>query len=283
MPPKSQAPKSQAPRSQAPSDKAEASGADPQTSPNVPWVSLVIPALNEEENIAPLVTEIAAAMDGKHDYEILFIDDGSDDGTAAVIEGLMTDAQAPAAGRIRLVKHGQRAGKSAGLLTAARAARGTLLVTMDADLQNDPLDVPEMLKAFEAGGGLGTVGVVAGQRRRRRDTVLKRLSSRTANRIRRALLKDRTKDTGCGLKLVPRDIFLELPHFEGMHRFIPALAARLGYSIELQSVNDRERVAGVSKYGFWNRLWVGIGDMLTVWWLIRRYRKPGQSVEVTTK
>ncbi|MEQ8654012.1 MAG: glycosyltransferase family 2 protein [Kiloniellales bacterium] len=261
----------------SPTDNAAEAGA----TANPPWVSLVIPALNEEENIAPLVAEIAAAMDGKLDYEILFVDDGSDDKTAAVIEGLMADSTAPAAGRIRLVKHERRAGKSAGLLTSARAARGTLLVTMDADLQNDPLDVPEMVKTFEAGGGLGKVGVVAGQRRRRRDTLLKRFSSRTANRVRRALLKDRTRDTGCGLKLVPRDIFLELPHFEGMHRFIPALVARLGYSIELQSVNDRERVAGVSKYGFWNRLWVGIGDMLTVWWLIRRYSKPGNSVEVT--
>ncbi len=263
------------------SPTADSAPAQPTRKP--PWISLVIPALNEEENIKPLVGEIAAALDGVHDYEILFVDDGSDDGTAAVIEGLMADPATPAAGRIRLLKHAKRAGKSAGLLTSARAARGTLLVTMDADLQNDPLDVPEMVKAFEAGGGLGKVGVVAGQRRRRRDTLLKRLSSRTANRVRRALLKDRTHDTGCGLKLVPREIFLELPHFEGMHRFIPALAARLGYSIELQSVNDRERLAGLSKYGFWNRLWVGIGDMLTVWWLIRRYSKPGEVAEITGK
>ncbi|MEO1193948.1 MAG: glycosyltransferase [Pseudomonadota bacterium] len=248
--------------------------------PEQPWISLVIPALNEAENIAPLVQEIAAALDSGPSYEIVFVDDGSDDATAAEIETLMADSEAPAAGRVRLLRHQRRAGKSAALLTAAEAARGTLLVTMDADRQNDPLDVPALLAAFEAGGGLGTVGVVAGQRRKRRDTVVKRLSSRTANAVRKSMLRDKTRDTGCGLKLIPRAVFLKLPQFEGMHRFLPALAARLGYTIALQEVNDRLRTAGISKYGFWNRLWVGIGDMLATWWLIRRHRLPGEVTEV---
>jgi len=238
-------------------------------------------AYNEEANIAPLVEEIAAVLDGGFDYEVVFVDDGSDDRTAAVIEGLIRDPQAPAAGRLRLLRHRQRCGKSTGVMTCARAARGALLVLMDADRQNDPADIPAMVARFESEGGLGKVGVVDGQRRKRRDSLVKRISSRTANRIRRALLKDKTRDTGCGLKLVPRQIYVQLPFFEGMHRYIPALVGRMGYDIALQAVNDRPRIAGVSKYGFWDRLWVGIGDMLMVWWLIRRYRNPGKSVEVT--
>ncbi|GAB5471808.1 MAG: glycosyltransferase family 2 protein [Rhodospirillales bacterium] len=248
--------------------------------PDQPRISLVIPALNEAENIAPLVGEIAAALEAGPSYEIVFVDDGSDDGTAEAVKALMDNPNTAAAGRVRLLRHGRRAGKSAGLLTAAEAARGTLLVTMDADRQNDPSDVPALVAAFDASGGLGKVGVVAGQRRRRRDTLLKRVSSRTANAVRKSLLKDETRDTGCGLKLIPRDVFLRLPQFEGMHRFLPALAARLGYSIALVTVNDRLRVAGISKYGLWNRLWVGIGDMLATWWLIRRHRLPGEVQEI---
>ncbi len=248
-----------------------------------PLISLVIPAMNEEENIEPLVREIAAALDGKFAYEVVFVDDASTDGTAGVIERLMADPAAPAAGRLRLIQHAKRIGKSGGLITAATRARGDLLVMMDGDRQNDPSDVPALMASFDAAGGLGKVGVVDGQRRKRRDTVIKRLSSRTANAVRRRLLRDKTKDTGCGLKLLPREVFLSLPRFDGMHRFIPALVGRLDLEIVLQPVNDRPRVAGVSKYGFWNRLWVGIGDMLTVWWLIRRNRNPGGVVEINSK
>lgn len=246
-----------------------------------PWISLAISALNEEENVGPLVSEIAAALDGRYDYEIVIVDDGSTDGTAAVLEGMMRDPNAPAAGRLRLVQHERKTGKTTGTVSAARAARGTLLVLLDADLQNDPADIPQMLETFEKAGGLGKVGLVEGQRKRRRDTLMKRFSSRTANYIRRKLLKDKTRDTGCGLKVVPREIFMKLPYFEGMHRYIAALIAGMGYEIVLQPVNDRPRVAGVSKYGFWNRLWVGIGDMLMVWWMIRRFRNPGRIGEVT--
>ncbi len=245
-----------------------------------PWISVVMAALNEEENLGPLVGEIAAALDGRIDYEIVITDDASTDGSVALLEGMMKDPDAPAAGRLRVMRHQKTSGKSAGVMTAAKAARGTLLVLMDADRQNDPQDIPQMIAAFEAGGGLGVVGAVDGQRKRRRDTVVKRLSSRSANAIRRSLLNDKTRDTGCGLKLVPRSIYVELPFFEGMHRYIPALVGRMGYGIALQPVNDRPRVAGVSKYGFWNRLWVGIGDLLMVWWLIRRYRNPGEISEV---
>ncbi len=248
-----------------------------------PYISVTVTALNEEDNVRPQIAEIAAALDGLYDYEIVWVDDGSTDRSAQVVEELMCDPDGPAKDRLRLIKHTKSAGKSRGLMTCAKAAEGILLVHIDADLQNDAQDIPEMIKAFEAAGGIGKVGTVAGQRRRRRDTLLKRFSSRTANRVRRALLKDRTRDTGCGLKLIPRHLFIELPYFEGMHRYIPALIARTGQSIELVTVNDRPRVAGASKYGFWDRLWVGIGDMLMVWWMIRRYRKTGEVVEVDAK
>jgi len=256
-----------------------------QTAPSPPQpgavgVSLVIPMHDEEANVRPLVEEIGTVLSNDLDYEIVLIDDASQDGTIAAIQALMRDPELPVARRVRLLKHQSRTGKSGAIFTGAGAARGTLLVLMDGDLQNDPRDIAAMLQTFEARGGLGKVGLVQGQRRRRRDTWLKRLSSRTANHVRRALLRDKTVDTGCGLKLLPREVMVSLPRFDGMHRFTPALVGRTGLSIELVPVNDRPRVAGVSKYGLWNRLWVGIGDLLTVWWLIRRFRRPGEIVEL---
>ncbi|HKY95994.1 MAG TPA: glycosyltransferase family 2 protein [Kiloniellales bacterium] len=238
-------------------------------------VTLVIPALNERENIAPLVAEIAAALDGKVDFEVLFVDDGSNDGTAEEIQRVMLQER-----RVRAIKHDRRCGKSAALLSGVRAARAPLIATLDADRQNDPADLPAILAAYRA-APTGTIGCVAGQRIRRRDTWLKRLSSRTANKVRRSLLRDDTRDSGCGFKLVPREVFLAMPQFEGMHRFLPALAKRQGLAIRLVDVQDRPRAAGSTKYGLWNRLWVGIGDMLAVWWLIRRYRRPQSVTEIS--
>jgi glycosyltransferase involved in cell wall biosynthesis len=245
------------------------------TSSSAAAVSLVIPALNERENIAPLVGEIVAALDGKFAFEVLFVDDGSTDGTLEEIQRVMR--QEP---RVRAVKHDRRCGKSAALLTGVRAARAPLIATLDADRQNDPADLPAMLAAY-GDAPAGTVGCVAGQRIKRRDTWLKRLSSRTANKVRRSLLHDDTRDTGCGFKLFARDVFLAMPQFEGMHRFLPALAKRQGLAIRLVDVQDRPRAAGTTKYGLWNRLWVGIGDMLAVWWMIRRYRQPKSVTELS--
>lgn len=240
-----------------------------------PEVSLVIPTLNERENLAPLVEEIADAMHGVARYEIVFVDDGSTDGSAEALQRLMA-----AEPRIRCVRHDRRCGKSAALLTGVTAARAPVVATLDADRQNDPHDLPAMLAAYRGAPAGVTVGCVAGQRVRRRDTLLKRLSSRTANAVRRRLLRDGTRDTGCGFKLFPRATFLAMPQFEGMHRFLPALAKRLGQEVRLVDVQDRPRAAGTTKYGLWNRLWVGIGDMLAVWWMIRRYRQPGSVEEI---
>jgi glycosyltransferase involved in cell wall biosynthesis len=244
------------------------------TAPAAPEITLVIPALNERDNIAPLVAEIVSALDGKLAFEVVFVDDGSTDGTPEEIARVMREEP-----RVRALAHDRRCGKSAALLTGVRAARAPLVATLDADRQNDPADLPAMLAAYRDAPA-GTVGCVAGQRVKRRDTLLKRFSSRIANRVRRGFLKDDTRDTGCGLKLFPRDAFLAMPHFEGMHRFLPALAKRQGLAIRLVGVQDRPRAAGTTKYGLWNRLWVGIGDMLAVWWLIRRHRRPQKTTEI---
>ncbi len=240
-----------------------------------PDISLVIPTLNERENLARLVEEIVNAMVGVASFEAIFVDDGSTDGSAEELSRLMA-----AEPRIRCLRHDRRCGKSAALLTGVTAARAPLIATLDADRQNDPADLPAMLAAYRNAPAGAIVGCVAGQRVRRRDTLLKRLSSRTANAVRRRLLRDGTRDTGCGFKLFPRATFLAMPQFEGMHRFLPALARRQGQEVRLVEVQDRPRAAGVTKYGLWNRLWVGIGDMLAVWWLIRRHRRPAAVEEI---
>jgi len=246
-------------------------------SAGAPDLSLVVPALNERENVQPLVDEIVAALDGKATFEVLFVDDGSTDGTLEAIGEAMRREP-----RVRALRHDRRCGKSAALLTGVSAARAALVATLDADRQNDPADLPAMLAVWRA-APQGTVGCVAGQRRRRRDSGLKRLSSRIANFVRRGLLHDDTRDTGCGLKLFPREAFLAMPQFEGMHRFLPALAKRQGLAVRLVDVRDRPRAAGATKYGLWNRLWVGIGDLLAVWWLIRRYRHPGKVSDIAPR
>jgi len=246
--------------------------------PPLPSLSIVVPALNERETLARLVARVQAVFEGECDYELLLVDDGSDDGSAEEIARLR--AEAP---RLRAFSHVERAGKTPALLTGVLRAQHPLIATMDADLQNDAADVLSMLKAWHSASQSGNPGLVAGQRRKRQDNIVKKISSRTANHVRKILLHDETRDTGCGLKLMPRDVFLRLPYFTGMHRFFPALVRRLGYEIVLIDVDDFPRAAGVSKYGFWNRLWVGIGDMLAVWWLIRRGRMPGAVQEITER
>jgi dolichol-phosphate mannosyltransferase len=235
-----------------------------------PSLSVVVPAMNERENLAPLVAEIVAALRGVVDFEILCVDDGSDDGTDAELRRLMLGEP-----RLRALRHARRAGQSAAILSGTRAARAPLVATLDADLQNDPADLPRLHAAWRDDPDRASVGLVAGQRLQRRDSLGKRLSSRIANRIRRALLRDATRDTGCGLKLFPRELLLTLPAFAGLHRFLPALVKGAGRRVLLVEVGHRPRAAGRTKYGLWNRLWVGIGDLLMVWWLLRRRREPG--------
>jgi dolichol-phosphate mannosyltransferase len=231
-------------------------------------LSVVIPARNEAPNAAPLIAEIRRALDGRVDYEIVYVDDGSGDTTAAEIKRLA--AQFP---RLRLLRHKAACGQSMAILTGVRAARAGWIATLDADGQNDPADIPALWEIARSAPTSPAL-MVAGERRKRRDTWSKRASSRAANAIRRSLLGDGTPDTGCGLKLFRRDFFLELPRFDHMHRFLPALTIRGGGKVVSVPVNHRPRERGRSNYGVFDRLWVGIVDLLGVMWLMRRAKNP---------
>lgn len=235
-----------------------------------PAVSVVVPVRNEAGNVAPLVAEIAAALEGRWPFEVVYVNDGSTDGTEAALKGLM--AQYP---WLRRVRHAQSCGQSAAVRSGVRAARAPVVVTLDGDGQNDPAFLPDMLRALEAEPPVAgpPVGLVAGQRVGRKASGFKKLQSRIANAVRGAVLRDGTRDTGCGLKAFRRDVFLALPYFDGLHRFLPALVKREGYAIGYVDVVDRPRAHGTSNYGMWDRLWVGILDLAGVWWLIRRRKK----------
>ena len=232
-------------------------------------VTVVIPALNEADNIRPLVGEILAALGDDPCLEILYVDDGSDDASPAIFAELAREL----APRFRCVRHLHRCGQSTGVWTGVRHARNPWVATIDADLQNDPANIPVMLdKLLEMKNP--QMSLVAGWRQKRRDTWLKRISSRIANRVRSAFLKDATPDTGCGLKVFSRELFLRLPYFDHMHRYLPALVLRAGGEVVSVPVHHRHRTQGVSKYGFHNRLWVGIVDLFGVAWLQRRAKVP---------
>jgi dolichol-phosphate mannosyltransferase len=237
-----------------------------------PAVAVVVPVRNEAGNVAPLVEEIATAL-GTTPFEIVYVNDGSTDATEAELIALM--ATRP---WLRQVKHATSCGQSAAVRTGVSRARAPVVVTLDGDGQNNPSFIPALLEALEAGSP--RVGLVAGQRVGRKDTGFKKFQSRIANGVRSTVLRDGTRDTGCGLKAFRRDLFLSLPYFDGLHRFLPALIRREGYEIGYVDVVDRPRRAGVSNYGMWDRLWVGILDLAGVWWLIRRKRRVPEVSEV---
>jgi dolichol-phosphate mannosyltransferase len=239
----------------------------------VPVVSIVVPVRNEAANIAPLVTEILAALAGRWAFEILYVDDGSSDATAQRISDLRKTCP-----QLRQVGHATSCGQSAAVRTGVRFARGAIVATLDGDGQNNPAFLPDLIATVERGGD--RIGLAAGQRVGRKDTGFKRLQSRVANRVRNAILHDGTRDTGCGLKAFRREVFLSLPYFDGLHRFLPALVRREGYGIAYVDVVDRPRLHGVSNYGLWDRLWVGILDLAGVWWLIRRRKRVPRVSEV---
>ena len=239
-----------------------------------PAVSVVVPVRNEAENVGPLANEIAAALTDRWSFEVIFVNDGSTDDTALAL-GRLT-AERP---WVRQINHAMSCGQSAAVRTGVAAARATLVATLDGDGQNDPSFIPALVRALETGGA--KIGLVAGQRVGRRDSGFKRLQSRIANAVRGAILRDGTRDTGCGLKAFRRDTFLALPYFDALHRFLPALVRRDGYEIAYVEVIDRPRRHGRSNYGFWDRLWVGILDLAGVWWLIRRRKRVPRIAEVT--
>ena len=228
-------------------------------------VSIVVPVRNEQDNVAPLIAEITAALDGRWPYEIIYVNDGSTDATPARLAELMQTRA-----NLRRIDHAASSGQSAAVRTGVRNARGAIVATLDGDGQNNPAFLPKLISAIQDGGG--RVGLAAGQRVGRKDTCFKKAQSKIANAVRNAILKDGTRDTGCGLKAFRRDVFLSMPYFDGLHRFLPALVRREGFDIAYVDVTDRPRHSGVSNYGFFDRLWIGIMDLAGVWWLIRRKR-----------
>jgi dolichol-phosphate mannosyltransferase len=236
--------------------------------PMSPEISVVVPVFDEEGNVAALAREIAAAFEGR-DYEMIFVDDHSRDGTLKALQALK--AELPA---LRILSHANNAGQSRAVRSGVMAARGPIIVTLDGDGQNDPADAPRLVDRLTAGGP--DLGLVGGCRARRKDTVSKRLASRMANRIRHWLLKDDATDSGCGLKVFRRDLFLAFPYFDHIHRFLPALTHREGLRAEYEDVNHRPRGTGVSKYSNLRRAIVSVSDLLGVMWLQRRARRPGE-------
>jgi glycosyltransferase involved in cell wall biosynthesis len=239
-----------------------------------PAVSVVVPVRNEADNVAPLADEIAAAMTGRWSFELVFVNDGSTDDTPLALGRLTVERP-----WVRQINHATSCGQSAAVRTGVAAARAPLVVTLDGDGQNDPSFLPALVRTLETGGA--RLGLVAGQRVGRRASGFKRLQSRVANAVRNTVLRDGTRDTGCGLKAFRRDTFLALPYFDGLHRFLPALVKRDGYEIAYVEVIDRPRRHGRSNYGLWDRLWVGILDLAGVWWLIRRRKRVPRIAEVT--
>jgi dolichol-phosphate mannosyltransferase len=219
------------------------------------------------------VAEIAAALGADASFEIVYVDDGSADATPAELSALM--ASRP---WLRAITHAMSCGQSAAIRTGVIHARAPIVVTLDGDGQNDPAFIPALIQALDAGAP--HLGLVAGQRVGRQATAFKKLQSRIANTVRGAILRDGTRDSGCGLKAFRRDVFLGLPYFDGLHRFLPALVRREGYDIGYVDVIDRQRRLGVSNYGMWDRLWIGILDLAGVWWLIRRKKRVPQASEV---
>lgn len=228
-------------------------------------ITLVVPVLNEAGSLPDLLAEIAAAAPAAAIAEVLFVDDGSTDDSLAILRA--RQAGMPS---LRVLIHERRMGQSAAFLSGARAAKEDVLVFMDGDGQNDPADIARLAAAFREAGRAGTRAAVLGQRAERRDTWIRRVSSRLANAIRSRVLKDGTRDTGCSLKLIRRADYLALPYFDHMHRFLPALLQRDGVALAHVAVSHRPRLKGQSKYGFWNRALVGAVDLAGVAWLIRR-------------
>lgn len=227
-------------------------------------LSIVVPARNEAASLRDLIPEIIAALEGRS-FEIIVVDDDSSDGTAELL-GALGKADA----RVRLLRNQPAAGKSGAVWVGAAAARGVFAATVDGDGQNDPAFLAAMLDMLQSHAD---IGIVCGQRRRRGDGLARLVASRIANAVRRSMLGDATRDTACGLKAFRLAAFRALPYFETLHRFLPALLAADGWRVGHVDVVDRPRRFGVSKYGIWDRLAVGVPDLFGVWWLIRRRRR----------
>ena len=227
-----------------------------------PALSIVIPVFNEAENIEPMVREIVAAFARREEaVEVVFVDDASTDGSVAVLRSMAEET-----GIVRHVRHRRNFGQSAAVASGFQAARGQWIGTLDGDGQNDPADLPRMLDEARRLG----VDCVTGVRARRQDSVIRKISSRVANRFRDWITGDRVSDSGCGVRVVRAACVAELPVFNGLHRFMPTLLWAKGYTVAEFVVNHRPRLRGISKYGVHNRLWRGIRDCFGVRWFVAR-------------
>lgn len=232
----------------------------------MPQLSVVVPVFNERGNVVPLINEISSALRGRIDFEIVYVDDHSTDDTLAVL-----GAAKAANPELRVLHHVSQSGQSTAIRNGIKAARGSWIATLDGDGQNDPADIPKLLAMRDQSPP--QIKLFAGWRVDRKDSGSKRIASKWANAIRRRLLRDDTPDTGCGIKLFEREAFLDLPYFDHMHRYLPALMQRAGWQVRSVPVNHRARGTGVSKYNNLNRALVGIADLRGVGWLIRRSKR----------
>ena len=236
-----------------------------------PQLSVVVPVFNEQDNVAPLVHEITVALRGRApadggDFEIVYVDDHSRDGTLAALQAMKTEVP-----ELRVIHHASQSGQSTAVRTGVKAARGAWVATLDGDGQNDPADIPKLLAARATAPP--EVRLFAGWRVDRKDSGSKRWASKWANAIRARMLRDDTPDTGCGIKLFERAAFLDLPYFDHMHRYLPALMQRAGWQTVSVPVNHRPRGSGVSKYNNLGRALVGVRDLRGVAWLIARSKR----------
>lgn len=234
-------------------------------------ISVIVPVKDEAANVESLFREIKTSVDGlaRIEYEIIFIDDGSTDKTIGILQGLSDHEPS-----LRVLRHKLNCGQSTAIHSGVLQARHEYIIILDGDGQNDPADIPALIRVFADSPPSDRLGMVIGHRVNRQDSGIRKIASRVANAIRAGLLHDLTPDSGCGLKILPRSLFLRLPFFDHMHRFMPALVIREGFQVRSLSVNHRQRRAGISKYGIHNRLWVGITDLLGVMWLKTRMQKP---------
>ena len=234
----------------------------------MPDLSVVIPVQNEQENIQILIDEVRAALDDVIDYELIYVNDGSSDSTLDILHRNQDGFP-----RLRVFSHAKGVGQSTAVRTGIQHATSGIIATLDGDGQNDPADIPSLYQALQDSADSGIV-LVNGYRKKRRDNTIKRISSRLANAIRSWLLDDATPDTGCGLKVFSREAYLAIPFFDHLHRFLPAMMINGGGKVMSVEVNHRERERGKSHYGFFDRLWVGIFDLMGVIWLKSRTTHP---------